>query len=785
MEYDIEKILQTYEDDYNPDPRPMDQGPRNNYLGGGKVLQLLKNFNKTGAVKGLEEKLIKQYKSEGMGFIEAIKKAQTEASGVRYEGRMKIINNAMKETDVYSDDYVDLLDMKIKLEDPDFAKQYVNFSDNLKNKTRSRHDPDWAEANFGEEYGTKLDQARVKEINESIDPNITERSLVDDIDDMNIANTDEFFGRKKNSEGGRIGFNEAGPVNKPGAWKTAKKNLLNRYVEGLPEGYLEDYMKLFLNDRGDGTFSKKASVEEGVAKMKEKYDDILKTQYSSRQTNKSGKKFLDARVIDINSSILQDLKSKGSIVSGSPDAKKIRTDDLEIVGDIRAKTPTGKNIHHFMPLAGIEGEPINLSSTKNTAVIDRKLNYDMSPFDKKLKANQKEQIQLLKEKPPGYEKRMEELNYKAKNIYKEAGKKLPASKGYLGYTQINVNPDGTYNSKVIGMDKNKSLAGLDGEEIFYKNISKEDKVKVRSLIETVKEANPELAKKVEIRLNGGLPLDDIMSELKKIPGLEKTARGLTSGFMKAGGPFEVGFVGLDMFNELSKGKTGKQAFKTAVSNLTFGAYEGGKREDMRTLIETAKNLNIDSTGFNELKELIDLEKKLATEKVNLQKTFQYGMDERSVKKYKDMVDKLQNEFDSKSKALKEGDFDSLINNYTKTTRSLAEQQFEKSKQTKLNSVDPSSGTLGNAIYSALDYKNYLPQNFLQNSITGAIPDTLSKIPVVGSIFKPTSDTAKLFKMSKEDKIKKLDKAKPGIISETQQTFYADGGLAGLMKKYYD
>ena len=31
MEYDIEKILQTYEDDYNPDPRPMDQEPRNMY----------------------------------------------------------------------------------------------------------------------------------------------------------------------------------------------------------------------------------------------------------------------------------------------------------------------------------------------------------------------------------------------------------------------------------------------------------------------------------------------------------------------------------------------------------------------------------------------------------------------------------------------------------------------------------------------------------------------------------------------------------------------------------
>ena len=31
MEYDIESILEMYEDDYNPGPRPMNQGPRNMY----------------------------------------------------------------------------------------------------------------------------------------------------------------------------------------------------------------------------------------------------------------------------------------------------------------------------------------------------------------------------------------------------------------------------------------------------------------------------------------------------------------------------------------------------------------------------------------------------------------------------------------------------------------------------------------------------------------------------------------------------------------------------------
>ncbi|NVM20084.1 MAG: hypothetical protein HWN80_20465 [Candidatus Lokiarchaeota archaeon] len=72
----------------------------------------------------------------------------------------------------------------------------------------------------------------------------------------------------------------------------AKKNILNRYVTDLPEGYLEDYKKLLLNDRGDGTFSKKSSDEEGIAKMKEKYGDTIKTQYPTKQNYKSGKKFL-------------------------------------------------------------------------------------------------------------------------------------------------------------------------------------------------------------------------------------------------------------------------------------------------------------------------------------------------------------------------------------------------------------------------------------------------------------------------------------------------------------
>ena len=205
--------------------------------------------------------------------------------------------------------------------------------------------------------------------------------------------------------------------------------------------------------------------------MEKKYKDILKGKTKN----------ITRRVGEMNSAILQSLQEEGKIVSGLSDARNIRKADLKIVGDIDLVAPKGKVTHHFMPLAGIEGEKINLSSTKNTAFIDKKLNEKMAPYDKKLKANQKEQIKLLNEKPTGYKIRIKQLNYKAKNIYKDAGKKVPGSKGYLGYSQINVKPDGTYNIKVTGIDSSKSAAGLKGEEILYKNISKADKIKVEKI----------------------------------------------------------------------------------------------------------------------------------------------------------------------------------------------------------------------------------------------------------------------------------------------------------------
>ena len=394
-----------------------------------------------------------------------------------------------------------------------------------------------------------------------------------------------------------------------------------------------------------------------------------------------------------------------------------------------------------------------------------------------------------------YEKRMEELNYKAKNILKNAGKELPASKGYLGYTQINVKPDGTYTTKIIGMDKNKSLAGLDGEEFIYKNISKENKIKVKSLIETIKEANPELAKKVSIQLNSGLPVDQMLAEIKKIPGITK----LGKGFMKAGGPFEVAFFGLDAFNEFGKGKTIKQSAKTALSNLTFGAYEGNKIEDMNVLLNTAKDLNLDTEGFSELKEMLDLKSKIAKQKRSLIDNLYFeedsffrnlegGQGTSNLKAQQESLKILEKEFETKGAELQDRlDIDNLVNNYTMAVDTVAGNEFEKSKERGLlNQVKPEMGDLGSGITSTFtDYRSLLPQNFLQNSLTKAIPNTLRKLPFgAGSYFDPTSERAKLFDMNKEDKEKRIETFKPAILEQSKNTYYpkAQGGIMSLNGK---
>ena len=190
--------------------------PRQDMSVGGFITKLYRG------VKGLqvgriEKELINKYRSQGMDLLEAINKANPEAAQIVKNRKLKVIQNKLNETNMRTDDYVELIDEEIKLNDPELFRDIKKFEKNnrsdLADKMRALRHPDWAEANFGENYQDVLQQRQnraIKQMMDDINPNIKERTVVDDIDDMNQANIDEFFGRKKNADGGRIGFDLGG-----------------------------------------------------------------------------------------------------------------------------------------------------------------------------------------------------------------------------------------------------------------------------------------------------------------------------------------------------------------------------------------------------------------------------------------------------------------------------------------------------------------------------------------------------------------------------------------------
>ena len=186
--------------------------PREEMAGGGFITKLFKGVS--GLQQGrIEKQLMNKYKSQGMNLLEAINKANPEAEQIVKNRKLKIIQDKLNETNVRTDDYVALIDEEIRLNDPELFKDIRKFEKNnrsdLADKMRALRHPDWAEAKFGENYQDVLQQRQdraIKQMMDDIDPDIKERTIVDDIDDMNQANIDEFFGRQKNADGGRIGL---------------------------------------------------------------------------------------------------------------------------------------------------------------------------------------------------------------------------------------------------------------------------------------------------------------------------------------------------------------------------------------------------------------------------------------------------------------------------------------------------------------------------------------------------------------------------------------------------
>jgi len=205
-------------EDWKPNPflKPHADGGRIGLFGGGFLKLLYKG--KSGLQHGAHyNRLMKQYKSQGMDLLKAGDKAMAEASEIVNQKKLKIVKDKMSEVNIQSDDYVDLIDEHIRIVEPDFYKDIKRWDQtrpDLADKQRALFFPDWAEARYGADYEGVLQRQQARALRENIDPNFKEPlspadQMVSDIDDMNKANLDELLeGRKKNAYGGRAGYND-------------------------------------------------------------------------------------------------------------------------------------------------------------------------------------------------------------------------------------------------------------------------------------------------------------------------------------------------------------------------------------------------------------------------------------------------------------------------------------------------------------------------------------------------------------------------------------------------
>ena len=176
-----------------------------------------------------------------------------------------------------------------------------------------------------------------------------------------------------------------------------------------------------------------------------------------------------------------------------------------------------------------------------------------------------------------------------------------------------------------------------------------------------------------------------------------------------------------------------------------------------------------------------------------------------------MVARLEKEFENKQNTFWSKDnAQDLAKNYQDTVGYVARKEYNKNLETGLldkgrkDRVNPEMGSIGSALWETIaDWKDYapqslLPQNFLQNEITKAIPNTLRKLPgIFGDMWEPTSEQAKLFDMSEEEK---AQRAKDLNIQEQyyhpvtgntmtqaqmepyEERYYSEGGIASLNVK---
>jgi len=391
-------------------------------------------------VKGLQEgriekELINKYRSQGMDLLEAINKANPEAAEIVKNRKLKVIQNKLNETNMRTDDYVKLIDEEIKLNDPELFRDIRQFEKNnrsdLADKMRALRHPDWAAANFGENYEDVLQQRQnraLKQMMDDIDPNVKERTIVDDIDDMNQANIDEFFGRKKNADGGRIGFDDGGMLVQPdfGEMREGfKKNYDIKELDKATEYYTKGEFKKFSDIKGfgqgrDPAFIKKYRNMRTLIKKQLDYHDGKfkipdKTDIKKTDQTKKLEKYLEGKKTIKQSEFIKKLTELGYKDPKKTVNNLAFTKNLNIIRDVeRAPQPKrGSKIYTKAQLnkaakGMFEGKTYDQLSQKEQIKVRGKLFQQGGKYSKFRKINNPLSKELIKD-----------IKTKFGNVYKD------------------------------------------------------------------------------------------------------------------------------------------------------------------------------------------------------------------------------------------------------------------------------------------------------------------------------------------------------------------------------
>lgn len=446
------------------------------------------------------------------------------------------------------------------------------------------------------------------------------------------------------------------------------------------------------------------------------------------------------------------------------------------------------NYHHIRQIAGgvpLTTDDVMIINQRINSALGTKYNQPLNAISAAIQKNNKLALEAMNNKQEGlaldYMKRVDDLNAQAEKIVNSAIDTLPEKyKGYVGFNQSEL-PRDEYGlpiqkepmiiKKIGGMPVSNDAIDLTTlnlkQEKEFRKIVKEqaeagkvgpiNKTKLSNLLKVMEKAEPQTAKQVGMVLNSGLDIDRVAAEIAKIPGAKKFA----SGFMKIGGPFEVAFLGLDIANEVSKGAPLDTSIQQGLSNISLGTVGNPEKYQMRDLKNAADELGVNTQGFQELKNLLDLEKQIAAENKKYSEVEQYNLlDAGNLNKYKEYIVNLENQLNDKTNDLnKLGNIDTLFDDYVNSVQYLGRKEYNKTIDTKKEQVYPEMGSMGSDFMTTVlnPIQSFLPQNLMEtglgpiNKATQPVVRNLRKIPLIGSIFDPTSDQAKLSAMSQEEK----------------------------------